>query len=454
MKLRPYQSRLIADARALFRQGKRAVLIVSPCGSGKTCLFSYMASQSAGRVVILAHREELLGQISRTLGLFGVGHAWIAAGRDYDPRPRVAVASVQTLVRRLRRVQAPSLVVIDEAHHATSASYRAILSAWPGALVVGVTASPERLDGTGLGDVFDSMALGPTVAELTDLGALCPYRIYAPSRPDLSGVASRAGDYARDALAMAVDKPTITGDAVAHYARLAAGRRAVVFCVSVAHARHVAMQFQGAGFQAAWLDGGMEAGERERTVSAFRDGRITVLTSCDLISEGFDLPAIEVAIMLRPTQSTALWIQQSGRALRPFEGKAEALLLDHAGNVFRHGLPDAPREWTLEGRKRGKRVSATQEVHIKVCPACFGAQPRTGATVCRYCGALFPADPRQVDEVAGELAELERAVAQRAARQEVGRARTLAELVDIGTRRAYKNPYQWARHILAARARG
>lgn len=453
MKLRPYQSKLIADTRALFRQGKRAPLLVSPCGSGKTVLFSYMAGQSAGRVVILAHREELLGQISRTLGMFDVPHSWIAAGREYSASPRVAVASVQTLAKRLGRVQAPSLVIIDEAHHATSASYRQVLSAWPGALVVGVTASPERLDGTGLGDVFDSMALGPTVTELTELGALCPYRIYAPSRPDLTAVATRAGDYARDALAVAMDKPTITGCAVSHYQRLAAGKRAVVFCVSVQHSRDVAMQFQAAGFQSAWLDGGMDGRERDRTVAKFRTGAIQVLTSCDLISEGFDLPAIEVAIMLRPTQSTALWIQQSGRALRPHEGKDYAIILDHAGNVFRHGLPDAPREWTLEGRKRGRRNASEQEVHIRTCPSCMGAQPRTGATVCRYCGALFPIDPRQVDEVAGELAEVEREQARVAARQEVGRAKTLAELVDIGTKRGYKNPYHWARHILAARAR-
>jgi superfamily II DNA or RNA helicase len=248
-----------------------------------------------------------------------------------------------------------------------------------------------------------------------------------------------------------LDRPTITGSAVDHYRRLTPGRRAVVFCISVQHSRHVAQQFQAAGFRSAWLDGGMDPGERARTVAAFREGRIQVLTSCDLISEGFDLPAIEVAISLRPTQSLALWIQQSGRALRPMPGKAEAVILDHAGNVHAHGLPDAPRDWALEGRERRRKGDAKQEVRVRICPACFGAQA-PGSAVCVFCGAAWPADPRQVDEVAGELVELERKAAQVEARREQGRAQSLDQLVRLGTERGYKNPYGWARRLLAARA--
>lgn len=450
LHLRPYQSDAISRLRGSIRDGHRAPLLVAPCGAGKTVMFSYIAAHGAGRVVIMAHREELLDQISKTLQAFQLPHTFIASGRPYDPSVRVAVASVQTLARR--DIQAPSLIICDEAHHATSPTYRTIFTRWSHATVIGVTASPERLDGTGLGDVFDDMILGPSVTELTSIGALCPFRIYAPSRPDLTGVKTTAGDYNRGGLSIALDRPSITGDAVAHYGRLASGRRAVVFCVSIAHAKHVAMTFQSAGYQAAWLEGGMTPTERDRTVKDFKAGRITVLTSCDLISEGFDLPAIEVAIMLRPTQSTALWIQQAGRALRPMEGKTEALILDHAGNVFKHGMPDADRVWTLEGKKRSKKGAASKDA-VRVCPACFGACP-TGTTRCPFCGAEFPADPRQVEELAGELAEVEREQVRAALKQEQGRARTLAELVEVGKKRGMTHPYGWARRILQARRRG
>lgn len=448
IQLRPYQQALINSTRSALRQGKRAPLIVAPCGAGKTVLFSYMAGRASERTYIIAHRQELLDQISNTLSAFDVPHGFIAAGYPAT-RDRVQVCSVQTLVNR--HTPPPGLVIIDEAHHATSKSYITLLAKWDQARAIGVTATPERLDGRGLGDVFDELVLGPSVADLISSGNLVPYRIYAPSRPDLTGVKRVAGDYARGELAGAVDRPTITGDAVAHYQRLAYGRRAIVFCVSIQHARHVAMAFQAAGIQSAWLEGGMAPTERKRTVQAFREGRIQILTSCDLVSEGFDLPAIEVAIMLRPTQSLALWIQQAGRALRPMEGKPEALILDHAGNVFRHGMPDADREWSLLGRPKGAGRQREQEVSVKVCQKCFAAQA-PGAVRCVYCGYEFPIQHRQVDEKAGELEEVNEA-ARKEARAEIGRARTLAELVAIGQQRGMKHPYGWARHLMAARGR-
>lgn len=448
MILRPYQQSAIDALRASIRKGNRSPLLVAPCGAGKTVIFSYIAAHSVGHTIIMAHREELLDQISATLNQFNVSHTFIAAGRHYEAGTRVAVASVQTLIRR--QVKAPMLIVCDEAHHAVSPTYRSLFARFSHAQVIGVTASPERLDGRGLGDVFDDMILGPTVPELISLGALSPFRIYAPKQPDLSGIKTVAGDYERGRLATALDKPTITGDAVAHYTKLAPGRRAVVFCVSVDHARHVAMTFQTAGYQSAWIEGGMGKDERRDTVAKFRTGRIQVLTSCDLISEGFDLPSIEVAILLRPTQSRVLWIQQSGRALRPAPGKDCALILDHAGNVFRHGMPDAIHDWSLQGRDRRAKRGETGP-SVRVCKACFAAQP-SGTTKCLYCGYEFPVEAKQVEQVDGELAEIKRKEAVAAGRKEVGRARTLAELVAIGQKRGMTYPHGWARHILNARS--
>lgn len=443
--LRPYQSSLLDRASKAMGAGYRAPLLVAPCGAGKTVMFSYMAmkaSENGRRVYIIAHRDELVQQISDTLTAFGVKHSFIAAGRHYDSGCLVQVCSVMSLARRLGKVPTPDLIIADEAHHATAGSWRKVAKAYPRARFVGVTASPERLDGTGLGDVFDEIIVGPSVRELIDLGALCDYRLYVPSTVDLTGVHVRGGDYDKGELAKAVDKPSITGDAVTHYRRLADGRRAIAFCTSVEHAKHVALQFQGAGYQASWLDGGMAPDLRKDTVAKFRAGKIQVLTSCDLVSEGFDLPAIEVAIMLRPTQSLALWIQQSGRALRPFPGKDHAILLDHAGNAVKHGLPDDDREWSLEGRKAKKRTGFIGPV-IRVCPKCFAAMMASAKT-CRWCGYAFQVEARAVEEKEGELVEVDTAKLKKDFLRRRAQADTLEKLIEFAKGEGYKHPVAWA----------
>lgn len=450
--LRPYQSDLADNIRRSYSAGNRSVLAVSPTGSGKTVLFSYIASSAqarGNRVMILAHRAELLDQISQTLARFSVRHAFIAPGYPGDARLPVQVASVFAVARRLGKIPAPDLIVLDEAHHGTAGSWRKILDAFPNARVLGVTATPCRTDGAGLGDVFSDMVIGPTVAELIKSGSLSRYRLFAPSIIDLSGVHTRAGDYARNELAAAADKPKITGDAITHYRKLSLGKRAVVFCVSVEHAMHVAASFRGVGIPAAHMDGGMERAERNQITRDFTAGRIQVLTSCDLISEGFDLPAIEVAILLRPTQSLGLYLQQVGRALRTFDGKTEALILDHAGNAMRHGLPDDDREWSLDGARRSKRDRDPDEIGIRQCPKCFRVLRQT-ALACE-CGHVFAPKPREVKQEEGELQEVDIEAMRRQARQEVGKARTLEELKAVAAQRGYKPG--WAEHVYRSRMR-
>jgi superfamily II DNA or RNA helicase len=450
--LRSYQGTLVERTRANFILGKRNQLLVLPTGGGKTVCFSYMAgaAKSKGLTVwILAHRVELLEQISRTLRDFGIAHGMIAPGYLGDRRQQVQVASVFTLARRLDRYEKPDLIIVDEAHHAISKStWGMVIKANPQAKLLGVTATPIRLSGEGLGDLFECMVQGPTVAELIEQGALSPYRLFAPAGVDLSGVHSKMGDFVRGELAEAMNKRSITGDAVSHYRKLADGKRAVAFCVSVEHAEHVAAQFREAGIPAASIDGGMDKVLRQSVLASFSAGDLRVLTSCDLISEGFDVPAIEVAILLRPTQSLGLYLQQVGRCLRVFPGKTEAIILDHAGNVKRHGLPDEDRIWTLEGKAK-KRKSKPTEVPVKTCPKCF-ATVASAATDCA-CGHHFEPVERKIEHVDGELQEIDPAAARREARIEQGRAQTEQDLVAIGRARGMKRPELWARHVLRAR---
>lgn len=314
VELRDYQLSAVDGVRREFAMGRRSVLLVSPTGSGKTVTFAYVTAGTAQknkRVLLLAHRRELLRQISKALTMNGVSHAVMAGGSLGTPRAPVVVASVFTLANRLARFEPPDLIIGDEAHHFTPRStWGKVVQHFPKARILGVTATPERHDGKGLGDLFQSMVMGPTVADLTARGFLSPAVVYAPAAPDLSGVKRGANDYNQDALAEAMDKPSITGSAVAHYTRLAAGKKAVAFCVSIKHAEDVARDFRAAGYMATSIDGAMDDGTRDRILKDFAAGNIDVLTSCDLISEGFDLPAIEVAILLRPTESLGLYLQQ------------------------------------------------------------------------------------------------------------------------------------------------
>ena len=435
--LRNYQTTLVERTRANFIVGKRAQLLVLPTGGGKTVCFSYMAGAAKAkglRVWILA---------------LGVAHGMIAPGYIGDRRQQVQVASVFTLARRLDRYAAPDLIIVDEAHHAISKStWGTVIKAFPKAKLLGVTATPIRLSGEGLGDLFECMVQGPTVAELIEQGALSPYRLFAPAGVDLSGVHSKMGDFVRGELNDAMNKPSITGDAVSHYLKLARGKRAVAFCVSVEHAENVAKQFREAGIPAASIDGGMDKVLRQSVLKSFAAGDLLVLTSCDLISEGFDVPAIEVAILLRPTQSLSLYLQQVGRCLRVFLGKAEAIILDHAGNVKRHGLPDDDRIWTLEGKVK-KRASKPSEVPVKTCPKCF-ATVASAATDCA-CGHHFEVAERKIEQVEGELQEIDPQQARREARMAQGRAQSEQDLIDLGRARGMKRPELWARHVIRAR---
>ncbi|MCZ6501870.1 MAG: DEAD/DEAH box helicase [Gammaproteobacteria bacterium] len=464
IELWPFQQTLIQDLRSALISGHRAPLLVSPTGSGKTVMFAYLTSRLAAngfRTMILAHRKELLHQISDTLADFDVLHGIVAPGAKYAYRAHhpVHVASVFTIVHRLKWVVAPDYVIIDEAHHAIAGStWSKALDHWrllnPKMRLIGVTATPERLSGEGLDDTFDTLLMGPSVKELIRDSYLAPYRIFAPPVAiDTSGLHRRAGDFIRAEAAALMDKPKITGDAIEHYRRHLNGAPVVAFCVSIEHAHHVAENFRQEGYRAAAVDGTMKDRERTGIVQDFTAGRLNVMTSCDLVSEGFDVPGMMGCINLRPTESLAMCLQQWGRTLRYQDGKT-AILLDHVGNSARHGLPDQDRQWSLAGRPKSDNRRDEDDISIRQCGAC-GRVCGVASRNCPECGAEFEIKARKIQEVAGTLEEIEQQRQQEiyTRKNEVFSARDIETLTQIGRMRGMNNPVGWAGHVLAARAK-
>lgn len=414
ISLRPYQTEAVAAINAAFRSGHRRVLFVLPTGGGKTVVFTYIASRIAAanlRLLILVHRDELITQVSEALMRWGVYHGIIAGGRKGNVAP-VQVCSVFTLARRLagkhgeqlRDWLNPALIIVDEAHHAVAGSWATVAAAFPRSRQLGVTATPIRLDGKGLAAQFDYLVAGSKVSELIAGGHLVPAEVYAPPTVDLSGVHTRMGDFDRKQLGAAMDKPKIYGSAVEHYQKYGKGMPGVAFCVNVAHAERAAEEYRRAGIPSVSVDGKLDTMERRRRVQGLADGSVKVLTSCDLISEGFDCPAIGVAILLRPTQSESLYLQQVGRALRPYAGKSHAIILDHVGNCMRHGLPTEDREWTLTHDKVKTKGGAGLGLAIpkyKQCLECYMITPASSLVCPR--GHVFPVADDTPEEVAGEL---------------------------------------------------
>lgn len=451
MKLRDYQMHAIEAVRDSYRKGRRRPLLVSPTGSGKTLMFSYISAgmaQNGKRVLILAHRRELLRQISSALRTMGVRHAVMSGGARGIPTTNVVVASVFTLARRLKHFPAPHLIIGDEAHHFTPQStWGQCVAAFPNAHVLGVTATPERLDGKGLGLMFDDMVMGPTVAELTEQGYLTPAEVYAPSKPDLKGLRTRMGDYVNSELEGAMDKPSITGNAVHHYRKLADGKLAIAFCVSVKHAKDVAEQFRLAGYRASHIDGGMDERERDQVLKDFAAGKIQILTSCDLVSEGFDLPAVEVAILLRPTKSLSLYLQQVGRAIRPSPGKSATIVLDHAGNTAVHGFIDEHREWQLTADSARRKTDTEKAPVVRSCPQCFAMH--RPSPVCPKCGHVYKVASRKVQQIDGELVQISRADETQVTAHDF--AKQFQILTIVARKRHYQHPEKWAFNVICGK---
>ncbi|MBE9193786.1 DEAD/DEAH box helicase [Synechocystis sp. LEGE 06083] len=352
IQLRDYQEALL---QGIFEQWKSAPRVMAqlPTGGGKTVIFSAIAQEFArhgDRVLVLAHREELITQAAAKLEtVTGKPVGVIKSGIASAPLFPIQVASVQTLVNRLREYPDFGLVVTDEAHHSTAKTYRKILEAYPGSYQLGVTATPIRTDGSGFRDLFDGLVCGPTVKELIELGHLSRFKLFGAKSMETKGVRTVAGDFSAAGLAKANNVVKLSGDLVKAYRHHCPDRRCLVFAISVAYSMAIAARYNAAGISAIHLDGETPSDVRKEALARFAEGEIKVISNCGLFGEGLDIPALEAVQIARPTKSLGLWLQMAGRALRPAPGKDFAILLDHTKNHMIHGLPTRKRIWTLEG---------------------------------------------------------------------------------------------------------
>lgn len=431
MILRPYQLQLVNDTREAFRNYVKP-LVVLPCGAGKTVCFADMAHKHIklynGYVWFLVHRRELIEQTHNTFRDFGI------------PEDNVFIGMVQTITRHPERYRKPTLIIFDEAHHAKAKTWYNIIDYFNDVPMIGLTATPVRRDGKALGDIFDTMIQGVSAEWLIANGYLAPYDYYAPNVERLE-YRLKGTDYDLDDVTAQLLKSKIYGD-IGKY--IDNSRKTIIYSPSIAFSQSLVESIGATHF-----DGTTSKNERQRIVTDFRSGKIRILSNVDLIGEGFDVPDCDTVILLRPTLSLSLYIQQSMRCLRPAEDK-RAIIYDLVGNCYRHGLPTEPREWSLTKDNKVRNASGEEDVVVRRCHNCELIYSGT-ASVCSYCGHDNGKTRKQLErDKAVELERIE-AIERKKAKREVGMARSLDDLIAIGKQRGYKNPRYWAMMILNSR---
>ncbi|MGR3179882.1 MAG: DEAD/DEAH box helicase family protein [Candidatus Anammoxibacter sp.] len=458
--LHDFQNDLVDDARNAMRRHK-SVLIQLSTGGGKTIIGTYMIQQSLLKgfdSFFIVHRKDLIEQTRITFEQFDIKHSYITASHGYNPYSKVHICSIDTLRNKLGKVKVPKIIFVDESHLASSPSWSKVIDFYrdKGCWVIGLSATPWRLSGEGLDRHFSTMVCGPSMRWLIDNGYLAEYRYFAPSAPDMSGVGKVAGDFAKGQMAAAVSKQRkkLVGSAVEHYRKHSDGMRAIAYCVSRKESEQTAIDFECAGISAQHIDGNTPMDERRRIIKSFANGHIRILCNVDLITTGFDLAAqvgrdvnVECIIQLRPTQSLSLFLQMVGRGLRADD--KPHIILDHAGNAARHGLPCDDREWSLAGQEKKKNGDSEGGVKSRDCPECFYVH--SPAIQCPNCGHIYKIEGREIGLEAGELEEITRGRAIKSRKIEQGQARTIDELVTLGYKRKMKHPEAWAAKIFTTR---
>lgn len=418
--LRPYQEDAIAALRKSLSAGHQRVLLQLATGAGKTRIAAEickMASGKRNRVLFLAPRRELITQAAAAFAREGMHPGVIMAGEPQKRMLDLQVASFDTLhARAIRssRMAMPEaeLVIVDEAHLSLAETRKAIIKHYQNARVIGLTATPARGDGRGLGEIYHDLVMGPSIRHLTDEGFLVPLRYYAPSEPDLAKLRlNKDGDYAETGLAKRMDTPQLVGDIVDNWFRLARHRLTVVFCVNRAHSRHMTDRFRSLGIAAEHLDGETPNDERAAILERVRTGETQVLCNVFVASYGLDIPALDCAVLARPTKNIALYLQTVGRVMRPDGRKRDALILDHAGAVKENGFVDEFIPWSLdtEGKVKDRKLALSREQAEPksiTCPQCkaeFKAR-----RVCPECGHEAIAKSADIPTHEADLQELER----------------------------------------------
>lgn len=427
MPLRKYQNDVISGVKQAYKNGKKAPCIVLPCGGGKSVIVAEIAKRTTdkgNRVLFIVHRKELCDQIRRTFCQWGVNMNLCLIGM------------VQTICRRLNKIDYPALIITDENHHSKATSYRRIYDAFPKAHRVGVTATPVRLDGSGLKDVNDQLVVGVDAKWLIQNHFLAPYDYFAPTLVDLEAVRVVKGDFDTKQTEEIMMKRAVFGNVIKNYQQFADKKQAICYCTTIKHSLEMEKAFNQAGIIARHIDGTTSKAERDKIIEMFRNHQIDILCNVDLISEGFDVPDCECAILLRPTKSLTLYIQQSMRCMR-YKPNKRAVIIDHVGNYARFGLPDEHREWTLDGKTKRKQANQNPEVKIKCCPKCFQVfVPSDDIKACPFCGYLFPVKQRkEIEQKEAVLKKIENFTLNYDSPDDCN---SYQELIAYGKRKGYK----------------
>lgn len=442
IELREYQQDLYNNTVEAFRQGNKRVLVTVGCGAGKSYIFAKMAERTKGPVLVLTHRRELLDQTGQLFREHGI-----------DAR----IEMILTEANHLGEHERPALIITDEAHLSRSNSWMKVLDYYD-THTVGFTATPVRLDGKPLGDIYSALVTGVSVRWLIENHRLAPYEYYAPTVVETEGLRVQAGDYVIKDLEQLMSDRAIYSDVLKSWERLAKGQKTIAYCVSVKHAQETAKMFTDAGYPAVEIDGSTPPKKRAQIMEDFRNGKIMVLCNVGIISEGVSIDDVTCCLLLRPTESHALYWQQAMRCMRYQPGKT-AIIIDCVGNYTRNPLPDADVEWSLtESARKKPRINTEGDFVIRTCPKCYKVFKT--APKCPYCGTEYPLHPREIKahqdiELARITAEEAERVAEakKAARREQGRAQTFEELLAIGRAKGYKNPAFWAAQVMRGRRR-
>ena len=443
--LRGYQQQVFDDSIKAFANGSKGICCVLPCRSGKSYIMARMIQGAKGNVLVLAHRHTLINQHKELLESLGV------------LTEKVRVESVFTEASRLkeRKPTDVDLIIVDEAHLSEAKSYKKVCEFYNCRRVL-FTATPARLDGKPL-TLADTLVIGITANELIGMGAISEYDYYAPDlNIDTDSVDMVAGEYNNGQLSDLMCQSAIYGDILKYYRLLGENRQAIAYCTSVKHSEQTAEMFNSNGISAISIDGSMSQKERNKRMDMFRSGKVQILCNCNLISEGVTLPNASVALLLRPTMSLPLFIQQACRVLTPVEGK-KAVIIDYVNNVQRHGLPTDNHEWslaqTVEKRKQHNEDGTLSIRQCSECFRCFKTAPK-----CPYCGYEYQVKGRELKAIQDvELKQIQAVEKEEQEKQkkqdriEQGMCKSYQELYELAKKRGYKNPSGWAYFIMKGR---
>ena len=437
MKLRDYQEELVDGIKQSMSAGNHSIIVQSPPRSGKTVVMAHIAKSATdknNKVLFFSHRKEINEQVYKTFENNEVNMGLVTIG------------GVQSLVRKLDKLDEPTIILIDEAHHSKASSYKKIIDYFPNAYKLLFTGTPVRLDGSGFDDIADDLILGKSVKWLQEHGRIAPFKYYAPLMIDVAGLKKRAGEFTKQSVDDTM-KTVIYGDVIKHYEKLAKDKQAIVYTHSVEASENVSKAFNDAGYNSMAVSGKTPKEERETAMRAFRNGDLKIMVNCELFTEGIDLPNVDVCIMLRPTQSLSLYLQFAMRALNPREGKT-AIIIDHVGNVERFGLPNQDREWSLQGIIKKKQAAKIGEPTVRVCEMCF-ATFWSKERICPECGYENEPTKQEIELIReAELKEIKEEQ-QRKIREKVqtyvtpDMCQSMDELKEYQLLHGYKNGWCW-----------